>query len=216
MLAGEAVVAIWNGIAPEMQADFIEWHNREHVPERVGIPGFRRGRRWVAADAATRPAYFTLYELDTLQVAQGSDYQNRLNSPTPWTQRVMPGFRDTARALSRVLLSLGPGMGGAILTLRLDVPDDRLGEVRQAVMACLEAPRVVGVHLCEGDGAASAVATAEAKARTGNQAPPSRFILIEATDPEALAGLLADGLPGTVERGVYRLEYVRVKTGFAA
>ena len=47
-LAGQAVVAIWNGIAPEGRTEFYEWHNREHMPERVGIPGFRRGRRYIA------------------------------------------------------------------------------------------------------------------------------------------------------------------------
>ena len=31
--AGEAVVAIWNGIAPEGRTEFYEWHNREHMPE---------------------------------------------------------------------------------------------------------------------------------------------------------------------------------------
>ena len=27
-LAGQAVVAIWNGIAPEGRTEFYEWHNR--------------------------------------------------------------------------------------------------------------------------------------------------------------------------------------------
>jgi hypothetical protein len=44
MLAGEAVVAIWNGIAPESRADFYDWHQNEHMPERVGIPGPGRAR----------------------------------------------------------------------------------------------------------------------------------------------------------------------------
>jgi hypothetical protein len=55
MLAGEGVIAIWNGIAP---AAFYDWH----MPQRVGIPGFRRGRRTIAADTATHPEFFTLYE----------------------------------------------------------------------------------------------------------------------------------------------------------
>ena len=62
MLAGEAVVAIWNGIAPEGRARFYEWHLHEHVPERVGSPGFKRGRRYIAADPAEVPVgFFTLY-----------------------------------------------------------------------------------------------------------------------------------------------------------
>ena len=41
MLAGEAVVAIWNGIEPEAREQFYDWHVNEHMPERAGIPGFR-------------------------------------------------------------------------------------------------------------------------------------------------------------------------------
>ena len=44
-LAGMGVVAIWHDLAPEAKDEFYEWHNREHMPERVGIPGFRRGRQ---------------------------------------------------------------------------------------------------------------------------------------------------------------------------
>ena len=103
-LAGQAVVAIWNGIAPEGRAEFYEWHNREHMPERVGIPGFRRGRRYIAKYGT--PEYFTLYEADSADVLVGQDYLNRLNNPTPWTQRVPPTFfRDTARGICRVKLS---------------------------------------------------------------------------------------------------------------
>jgi len=39
-LIGQGVVAIWNDVAPEGLAEFYEWHHREHMPERVGIPGF--------------------------------------------------------------------------------------------------------------------------------------------------------------------------------
>ena len=93
-LAGQAVVAIWNGIAPEGRTEFYEWHNREHMPERVGIPGFRRGRRYIAKYGT--PEFFTLYEADSAEVLVGQDYLNRLNNPTPWTQRVPPTFfRDT-------------------------------------------------------------------------------------------------------------------------
>ena len=38
-LAGHALVAIWNDILPESRADFFEWHPREHMVERLGIPG---------------------------------------------------------------------------------------------------------------------------------------------------------------------------------
>ena len=93
------------------------------MPERVGIPGFRRGRRFIAVDAATHPEFFTLYEADTIEVLKGQDYANRLNDPTPATRATTAQFRNTARALARVLESHGPGMGGVMLTLRFDADE---------------------------------------------------------------------------------------------
>jgi hypothetical protein len=221
MLAGEAVVAIWNGIAPEAREQFYDWHTNEHMPERVGIAGFSRGRRYIAADAATAPEFFTLYETDTMQVLQGSDYANRLNNPTPGTRATTAHFLDTARALSRVVISHGPGMGGVLLTIRFDCDAQHMLALQALVRAAGQAARVTGAHLCVGDAVASAVRTAETRDRTDIQAPPNLFVMVEATDAEALTDILLEraltsaGARGPYLRGVYRLEYVRTKTGFA-
>jgi hypothetical protein len=221
MLAGEAVVAIWNGIEAEFREQFYDWHVNEHMPERVGIPGFRRGRRYIAADAATHPEFFTLYEADTMQVLQGADYAGRLHDPTPGTKATTAKFTDTFRALSRVLISHGPGMGGALLSIRFDCDEPHLIAVRAMVRAAAQASRVTGAHLCRSDEAASAVRTTETKDRTDIQPPPSCFILVEATDPDALTDILLDrallgaGATAPFVRGVYRLEYTRTKTAFA-
>ena len=109
MLAGEGAVAIWNGIAEAGRAEFYKWHLHEHMPERVGIPGFVRGRRYRAADGTTQPEFFTLYETQSFQVIQGSDYQSRLNAPTPWTRTATAHFLSTTRSLTRVVASHGVG-----------------------------------------------------------------------------------------------------------
>src|SRR5208337_898489 len=110
---------IWNGVTPDARDDIYEWHNREHMPERVGIAGFRRGRRYRAIEADVE--FFTLYETDTPLVHTGSDYTARLNAPTPWTQRAISGFLDTSRSLCRVAASFGTGQGGLLVTYRYDV-----------------------------------------------------------------------------------------------
>ena len=103
-LAGQAVVAIWNGIAPEGRTEFYEWHNREHMPERVGIPGFRRGRRYIAKYGA--PEFFTLYEATGTDVLAGPHYLERLNNPTPLTRHVIPKyFHNMVRGVCEVRFS---------------------------------------------------------------------------------------------------------------
>jgi hypothetical protein len=79
-LVGSAVLAIWNGIAPAVEDDFVASHVREHIPERVGLPSLLRGRRYVAVDA--HPKYFNFYETETADDLSSTAYQARLNAPT--------------------------------------------------------------------------------------------------------------------------------------
>jgi hypothetical protein len=222
MLAGEAVVAIWTGIEPEVRDQAYDWYLHEHSVERVGIPGFRRGRKCIAADPATSPELFTLYEADSMQVLQGSDYANRLNNPTPSTKFMMTrGRGETFRLMARVGFSHGPGIGGMVLTIRFDCAAEHLPALRAIVLAAGQEPRVTGAHLCIGDVDASAVRTAETRDRSDIEVPANLFIMVEATDAEALANILPDasliraGIHAPFMRGIYRLEYVRTKTGFA-
>ena len=222
-LAGQAVVAIWNGIAEEGCTEFYEWHNREHMPERVGIPGFRRGRRYIAKYG--HPEFFTLYEADSAEVLVGQDYLNRLNSPTPWTQRVPPMFfRDTARGICRVRLSLGVGQGGWILTLRFGAAEGREEELEKylrhtALPPLADIVQVTGVHVAIADRAGSDIKTTERGDRKVDI--PNWIIMIESGTPEAADTacdkLLADdltkhGANAAMERGLYSLQYCRMKT----
>jgi len=80
---------------------------------------------------------------------------------------------------------------------------------------------VTGAHFCQGDAGASSKPTTEYRGRTDIQPPPDCFLMIEATDADALSQIVLDramtgaGATGPFERGVYRLEYTRTKTGFA-
>ena len=226
-LCGEGAVCIWNGIAAGGLDEFYAWHNEEHMPERVGIPGFRRGRRYRAADNDTSPLFFTLYETETPEVMTGQDYLNRLNSPTPWTQSVTQTFRDTFRALTRVKATFGPGSGGALATVRMTLPDlDRERFERQIVDDVLpelaRMPKICGAHLCMTDMQASAGRTTETRDRTDIMEPPNTSILLEGCDTDSVrncadrltsSGAIPNGQ--SFERGIYALEYTRLKTSVA-
>ena len=45
----------------DVEADAIDehdrWHTHEHLPERLSIPGFRRGTRWLATDGGPPVSY---------------------------------------------------------------------------------------------------------------------------------------------------------------
>ena len=86
-------------------ADHDDWHTYEHMHERLPIPGFERGTRWIAT--AGGPAYMIIYEVAGVDVATSPAYLARLNAPTPWTQSVMPRFRGMVRGFCTVAASAG-------------------------------------------------------------------------------------------------------------
>ena len=225
-LAGLGVVAIWHDLLPAAKDDFREWHNREHLPERVGIPGFRRGRRYLAVTGS--PEFFNLYEADSPETLSGQDYRNRLNAPTAWTQRVVPSFRDVVRSACRVVFTNGVGSGGVMLTLRFAIAVPHRDSTIDALCRRVLPPLVYrkgisGVHLCLAQDAAGAVETTEANARAGATLAPSWIVLIEGNavpDVEGAADDLAPALQAhgaaAPERAIYRLEFTRLKTPWTA
>jgi hypothetical protein len=225
-LAGTGVVAIWHDLLPEAKDDFYEWHNREHMPERVGIPGFRRGRRYIAVEG--EPEFFNLYEADSPEVLGGRDYLDRLNAPTAWTKRVVPSFRDVARSICRVAYTDGVGSGGMMLTMRFDVDAvRRLGAI-DALQARLLPPLalrkgIAGVHLCLADEAISKIETAEKKVRADATLVPTWIVLIEGIatmDVHAAGEVLRRDLGAygatALAIAIYRLEFTRLKAPSSA
>ena len=220
-LVGSAVLAIWNDIAPGGDDEFVHWHTREHIPERVGVPGFQRGRRYVAVSGS--PEYFTLYETESIDTLSGPTYVARLNDPTPWTRRSLPLFRSTKRTACRVSLSLGLGVGGALASLDFGPEagrDDELDAWLTATTlpAISERPGVVGAHLCRADVAATQVRTEEKKLRRQPDALAPWVVLVEGGDAASLESVCLDFLSGEAlaRRGaapdstlaIYRLQYL--------
>lgn len=229
-LAGEGAVAIWHDIAPEGRGEFYAWHGQEHMQERVGIPGFLRGRRYKAIEASLE--FFNLYEALSVEVLKGQDYAARVNAPTPWTLSAVKHFRSVARSICRVAHTAGPAQGGLIATLRYDVPEEKAAAhkaalIRQLIPDLLAKPGVAGVHLLTADAEASGVATAEQKVRGVANAVPRWVLLLEAwgdepdfvalAKAELAAGRLdALGGEGPFDLGLYRHQVTRTKTAWNA
>jgi len=127
-----AFLAIWHDIVPGAEAEFERWHTGEHMPERLSLPGFARGRRGYASHG-DRQRYVTLYEGADLSTFDSAPYRERLDHPTPWTVRVLPSFREFARVACETVGAAGAGVGGATATLRLALDDGARGSLRVLV-----------------------------------------------------------------------------------
>lgn len=215
-------VAIWHDIAPEGMAEFYAWHGEEHMPERVSIPGFNCGRRFIARQADLQ--FFNLYETQSPEVVLGSDYKSRLDNPTPRTLSAVRHFRNVARSLCRVLVKheMGEssiGQGGLIATLRYDI-----GEVeesahldifqRNILPAITGSEGTCSASLLACDRVASGYVNAEQRVRGAANLVPPIVLIVEGWSDEAnFADLLKSnlapqtlakhGLTGTSTLGIY-------------
>ena len=115
-MPGAAAIAMWWDIAPEARAEWEDWHTREHMPERLSIPGFLRGSRWVHESS-----YFVLYEAKDLATITSGPYLERLNNPTPWSLRMMPHHLNMVRSLCVVHAGLGE-LPKFLATIRFAAP----------------------------------------------------------------------------------------------
>lgn len=144
-LKGTAFLALWNDIDPARDGEYNLWHTREHVPERVGVPGILSGRRYVA-DSATTHRYFTLYELETLAVLSSPAYTQLVANPTPWSRSMRPSFSNFLRYPCTTTLTLGRGHGGTLATFRLGT-----APLRATIERLFDIETVTGLHLGTAD-----------------------------------------------------------------
>ena len=220
-LSGRGVAAIWHNVAKDFQDDYNRWHVHEHMPERVAIAGFRRGRRYVAIDGD--PQFFHFYETESLETLTSPAYLERLNNPTTWTRRIGPHLRDNNRSLCSVVISQGRGCGTAILAGRLTaesgLEDDMVNRLREGLFSQLrDRAGIVGAHLLKGDQQSSATETEEKAIRGALDAVADWVILIDAIEAAVLDRVSTEldvtpsGLAkcGVVQAalGTYRLHYL--------
>ena len=217
-LAGTGLVAIWNDIKPELREDFFEWHPREHMVERLGIPGFLRGRRYIAADGGVE--FLTLYELTSTDVLLSDVYKTRLTNPTPWSTKTLPGFCNKERGACQIEFSDSYAMGGAMLTLRFEAEEGRedalLAALKNDVLpGIINTPRVTGVHLVKNDVALTGGNAGNQRGRVITL--PHLIVLIEGSGVDGVKAAGDQFLPNTrlvglgakaeITRELYQLEY---------
>ena len=85
---------------PEVEAEFNEWYNTEHIPQLAAVPGVIMARRFRATSANRK--YVALYHLESPDVQASAAWKNAAN--TPWTEKLRLHFRDHLRLVCRKYL----------------------------------------------------------------------------------------------------------------
>jgi hypothetical protein len=151
-LLGKAAMLLTFDVDQDAISEHDDWHTHEHLPERLSIPGFLRGTRWVAVRGA--PRYAVLYEVDRLETLGSRNYLERLDNPSPWTSKMMTRYRGMSRGLCSVEKSCGLGMGSFALLIRFkpatDSPSSVAAWLGDAVMPRLASrPGLGSIHLLQ-------------------------------------------------------------------
>ena len=76
----------------ELESEFHTWYNLEHIPERLRIPGFVSGHRYVALEG--EPRWLAAYRLESPEVLESPEYRQWMGPlQTPWTKRMVSSTR---------------------------------------------------------------------------------------------------------------------------
>ena len=188
------VLAVWNDVIQENEAEFNEWYIREHIPERVGVPGFCNGRRHMALSSAdpSCPRNFTFYEVESPDVLTSAAYVARLNAPTVWTQRTMPWFTNMSRTACEVKSTSGQGHGAFAGTMQLTMTPGREEDLTSLLAGevlpnLTEQSGIVSAQYWQGDPAQTNVSSTERGLRRGEDASVNAAVMVSATHAGALA-----------------------------
>jgi hypothetical protein len=84
-------------IAPELEAEFNEWYDKEHIPALGAVPGVLCARRFRGTSGNRK--YVALYHLATPEVVESAEWKEARQSD--WTSRLQPHFRDHLRLVCR-------------------------------------------------------------------------------------------------------------------
>ena len=132
------LMAFWADIDSGYEPRFLEWHNCEHMPERVSVPGFREGRRY--RDLGGLPRYLMMYFTESAGVLGSDAYTERLNHPTPWTRESLGHFRNPSRNVYSVLAEHGrtsPRESPYLISVRFDIAPEADARIRSSIRSAL-------------------------------------------------------------------------------
>ena len=83
-------------IAAEVEAEFNDWYDKEHIPALAAVPGVLAARRFRGTG---NRKYVALYHLESPAVVDSADWKRARESE--WSSRIVPQFRDHLRLVLR-------------------------------------------------------------------------------------------------------------------
>jgi hypothetical protein len=165
------ILSVFNDISPDGYEHFERWYIREHLQERVGVPGFHFGRRYELLSGGDRP-FFAFYEVESPDVLASKAYVDRLEAPTPWTLEAMKVFRNMVRTVCDLKVAAGDLIGSHAVVLRADEAMAPTADASSLVAKLASEAGVARVQLWTAAANQTPADTAEMRSR-GKDRPPA-------------------------------------------
>jgi hypothetical protein len=207
-LYGKGMLMTFSETPAGVEEDFNEWYNREHIDERVWMPGFHRARRYVDSDGDALIKYFATYETDKVEDLSHPDYMELLKDQSDWSKKVMATFHKFDRVTARITVDLSHGFAGACAFARFfpapSVMEPLRSHLENDLLPSLVArPGMIGAILAENDLAV----VNEGRRAQGMEIPknetPQWIVLLEGQSTRATASALRAGFgAGLPDHGV--------------
>ncbi len=190
------ILSVFNDCAPEGYDHFERWYIREHLQERVGVPGFRFGRRYELVSGGDR-RFFAFYEVESPDVLASPAYVERLNAPTPWTTESMKYFRNMVRTVCDLRAAAGDLIGSHAVVLRADGAMAPTPAVSDLVRKMAVEPGIARVQLWTASTEQTPSDTAEMRSRGKDKQAAGALVVecIRRAGADRVAAKLAGGLP---------------------
>ena len=153
--------------APVHEDEFNAWYDTEHLAERVAVPGFLSGLRYVAVEG--HPKYLAHYDMTALEILDGPEYLAVSGANfSPWTRRVTSntkvdrsvgrqiwpgdGVLEASPRLWLIRFDLAAGQEGELIACARAIAEDKAAGARQALVLQSDPPGrhyvMIGATFC--------------------------------------------------------------------
>lgn len=109
----------------ELEGEFNDWYETEHVPLRLAIPGMQSAARYAAISGS--PKYLAIYFAESLALFDLPQYYALRKNPSQRTKKMLGAISGFTRFICTEIADSGPASEGSFLSVNaFAVPESNL------------------------------------------------------------------------------------------
>jgi hypothetical protein len=193
-LSGSGALGVWHCVEAGFETEVERWYVNEHYHDRVVIEGFLRARNYKNM-GGKGSLYFSRYDTVSVDDLSCAAYLHSLRNPSAWSQKIFKHYHSTVRGAFSVTDRRGIGIGGYLLSLRLEdgnkgISPEIQAELNAKLQTLLDIEGVIAVENWVVNAGTSTIKTTEQEIRGQQDQYPAGALLVDLMDPEVADDVL--------------------------